>query len=84
MTHAFYADAAEKALLDLTRGERAAVESVRVSLETDPRQGRSLPDTDSRVVEVLPETTGGRGISVVCRYSADLDAALISWLIAGP
>jgi len=31
-----------------------------------------------------PEQTGGRGISVVYRYSQDLDAALILWLIAGP
>lgn len=36
------------------------------------------------VVELLPEQTGGRGISVVYRYSQDLDAVLILWLIAGP
>ncbi|MEU2853869.1 hypothetical protein [Streptomyces syringium] len=84
MTHAFYSDAAEKARVELTRGERAAVDSVRVSLETDPRQGHPMPDCDLQVVGLLPEDTGGRGISVVYRHSADLDAALILWLIAGP
>ncbi|MFE2749594.1 hypothetical protein ACFXKX_35640 [Streptomyces scopuliridis] len=88
MTHAFYSDAAEKILADLTRTERAAVESVRRALEDDPEQGRGLPDADPRsesyAVELLPEQTGGRGISIVYRYSQDLDAALILWLIAGP
>ncbi|MEV6674352.1 hypothetical protein [Streptomyces sp. NPDC051162] len=84
MTHAFYSDAAEKARVELTRGERAAVEAVRVSLETDPGQGRPTPDSDLRVVELLPEETGGRGISVVFRYNEELDALLISWLVAGP
>ncbi|MFD8762362.1 hypothetical protein ACFV03_25775 [Streptomyces mirabilis] len=88
MTHAFYSDAAEKIRAELTRSERAAVETVRASLESDPEQGRSLPDADpasqSYVVELLPDVTNGRGISVVYRYSEDLDAVLILWLIAGP
>ncbi|PWI06466.1 hypothetical protein DIZ27_33090 [Streptomyces sp. NWU339] len=88
MTHAFFSDPAEKILTELSPPERAAVESVRRALEDDPRQGRGLPDADarseSRVVELLPEQTGGRGISVVYRYSEDLDAVLILWLIAGP
>ncbi|MGW4825691.1 hypothetical protein ACWEP4_44275 [Streptomyces sp. NPDC004227] len=90
MTHAFYSDPAEKILTELTPGERAAVESVRRSLEDDPDPGhaRGLPDADpgseSRVIELLPEQTGGRGISVVYRYSQELDACLILWLIAGP
>ncbi|MFI0976374.1 hypothetical protein ACH4SP_05010 [Streptomyces sp. NPDC021093] len=88
MTHAFYADAAEKIRTELTRGERAAVETVRASLEVDPAQGRRLPDAGpdsaSYVVELLPEATGGRGISVVYRHSEELDAVLILWLIAGP
>ncbi|MER6076060.1 hypothetical protein ABT187_46455 [Streptomyces sp. NPDC001817] len=57
-------------------------------VEDDRREVRDLPDADprseSRVVELLPEQTGGRGISVVYRYSQDLDAVLILWLIAGP
>ncbi|MEU2565125.1 hypothetical protein ABZ626_38245 [Streptomyces longispororuber] len=88
MTHAFYSDAAEKIRAELTPGERAAVETVRRSLEDNPEQGRGLPDADphsqSYVAEVLPEASGGRGISVVYRYSQDLDAVLILWLIAGP
>ncbi|MEW2078081.1 hypothetical protein AB0941_31545 [Streptomyces sp. NPDC013433] len=88
MTHAFFSDSAEKILTELSRTERAAVERVRRSLEEIPTQGRGLPDADphsaSRVVELLPEQTGGRGISVMHRYSEDLDAALILWLIAGP
>ncbi|MGW2463911.1 hypothetical protein ACWC2M_33730 [Streptomyces sp. NPDC001761] len=88
MTHAFFSDPAEKILTGLSPTERAAVESVRRSLEDDPAQGRGLPDADprseSRVVELLPEQTGGRGISVVYRHSQDLEAVLILWLIAGP
>lgn len=91
MTHAFYSDAAEKILRsDLSVSERAAVEAVRRSLENDPdpEHARGLPDADpyseSYAIELLPETTGGRGITVVYRYSQDLDAALILWLIAGP
>ncbi|MFI1169147.1 hypothetical protein ACH4UM_37710 [Streptomyces sp. NPDC020801] len=88
MTHAFYSDAAAKVCQELSRSEQLAVESVRRALEEDPKQGRRLPDADprseSRVVELLPEQTGGCGISVVYRYSQDLDAALILWLIAGP
>ncbi|MEU5090410.1 hypothetical protein [Streptomyces sp. NPDC021356] len=84
MTHAFFSDPAEKLLTDLAPAERTAVESVRRSLEDDPSQGRSLPGSDSRVVELLPDDTRGRGISVVYRFSADLDAVLILWLIAGP
>ncbi|MFJ9683786.1 hypothetical protein ACIRP2_38100 [Streptomyces sp. NPDC101194] len=38
---------------------------------------------DLAVLLHVPET-GGRGISVVYRYSRDLDAALVLWLIAGP
>ncbi|WP_405681250.1 hypothetical protein OG239_00075 [Streptomyces sp. NBC_00868] len=87
MTHAFYADAADKIRAELTQRERAAVEAVRASLESDPEQGRGLPDADPRsesyVVELLPEATGGRGISVVYRYSKELDAVLILWLLAG-
>lgn len=88
MTHAFFSDPAEKILTELSPTERAAVEGVRRSLEDDPTQGRGLPGADpqseSRVVELLPEQTGGRGISVVYRYSQELDAVLILWLIAGP
>ncbi|MGK5629142.1 hypothetical protein [Streptomyces sp. URMC 123] len=88
MTHAFYSDSAEKILAELTPSERAAVESVRRSLEADPEQGRILPDagpgSHSYVVELLPERTAGRGISVVHRYHRHLDACLILWLIAGP
>ncbi|WP_247707049.1 hypothetical protein [Streptomyces liliiviolaceus] len=79
MTHAFYSDAAEKIRSELTHSERAAVETVRISLENDPHQGRALPGPDpqsaSHVVELLPEATDGRGISVAFRYSHDLDAA---------
>ncbi|MFJ9482268.1 hypothetical protein ACIRRI_46050 [Streptomyces mirabilis] len=90
MTHAFYSDAAEKIRTELSASEQAAVESVRRALEDDPEpeHARGLPDADphseSYVVELLPEQTGGRGISVVYRYSQDLDAALILWVIAGP
>ncbi|MFI6689043.1 hypothetical protein [Streptomyces sp. NPDC050485] len=90
MSRAFYSDAADKACRELSRSEQAAVESVRRALEDDPDplHARGLPDADPRsesyVVELLPEQTGGRGISVVYRYSQDLDAALILWLIAGP
>jgi hypothetical protein len=90
VTHAFYSDAAEKIRAELGRSEQAAVESVRRLLEDDPDtdRARGLPDADpgseSYVIELLPEQTGGRGISVVYRYSPDLDAVLILWLIAGP
>lgn len=88
MSYAFYSDASDKARAQLSRSEQAAVESVRRSLEEDPEQGRGLPDADPRsesyVVELLPEQTGGRGISVVHRYCADLDSSLILWIIAGP
>ncbi|MFF1640651.1 hypothetical protein ACFVXA_24090 [Streptomyces sp. NPDC058246] len=40
--------------------------------------------SESYVVELRPEVTDGRGISVVYRYSQDLDSVLILWLIAGP
>ncbi|MFJ2774302.1 hypothetical protein [Streptomyces sp. NPDC087300] len=47
-----------------------------------------MPDADPRsesyAIELLPEVTGGRGISVVYRHSLDLDAILILWLITGP
>lgn len=84
MTQAFHSDAAEKILAELSAREQAAVEAVRRSLEEAPGRGRSLPGTDTLAVEVLPEQTGGRGISVVYRHDADLDAILILWLIAGP
>ncbi|MEV5880617.1 hypothetical protein AB0L75_41890 [Streptomyces sp. NPDC052101] len=91
MTHAFLSDAAEKLFrTDLNPSEQAAVESVRRHLADDPDsdRARGLPDADpgseSYVIELLPEETGGRGISVVYRYSQDLDAVLILWLIAGP
>ncbi|MFJ8957297.1 hypothetical protein ACIRO1_45130 [Streptomyces sp. NPDC102381] len=90
MTHAFYSDAAEKIRTELSRSEQAAVESVRRILEDDPAPdaARGLPDADPRsesyVIELLPEQTEGRGISVVYRHSQDLDAVLILWLIAGP
>ncbi|MFF3625422.1 hypothetical protein [Streptomyces sp. NPDC002467] len=90
MTHAFLSDAAEKILADLSRSEQAAVETVRRALEDDPDpdHARGLPDADPRsetyVIELLPEQTAGRGISVVYRYNQDMDAALILWLIAGP
>ncbi|MEU6979609.1 hypothetical protein [Streptomyces sp. NPDC046371] len=91
MTHAFYSDAAEKILRgDLSVGERMAVMSVRASLEEEPTpdHARRLPSVDphaeSYALDLLPEQTGGRGITVVYRYHQDLDAALILWLIAGP
>ncbi|MQY10260.1 hypothetical protein SRB5_03670 [Streptomyces sp. RB5] len=88
MTFAFYSDAAEKIRTELTATEQAAVETVRRSLEEEPEQGRGLPDADphsvSCVVELLPEQTGGRGISVAYRYSRYMDAVLVLWLIAGP
>ncbi|MFD8851863.1 hypothetical protein [Streptomyces sp. NPDC059604] len=90
MTQAFYSDAAEKILSDLSTSERTAVMSVRASLEDDPTpdHARGLPDADPRsesyAIDLLPEQTGGRGITVVYRYSQALDAALILWLIAGP
>ncbi|MET8566081.1 hypothetical protein ABZV75_38045 [Streptomyces flaveolus] len=91
MTYAFYSDAAEKILRgDLSVSERTAVMSVRASLEEDPTpdHARGLPDADPRsesyAIELLPEVTGGRGITVVYRHDRDLDAALILWLIAGP
>lgn len=90
MSNAFLSDAAEKILGELTATEQAAVESVRRSLEDTPRpdHARTLPDPDAHsasfVIELLPEQTRGRGISVVYRYSQDLDSSLILWLIAGP
>ncbi|MFC5724687.1 hypothetical protein ACFP1Z_31505 [Streptomyces gamaensis] len=84
MTHAFYSDAAETARIELTRDERAAVDHVRAALEADPRQGHPMPDSALQVVDLLPEETGGRGISVVYRYGDELDAALILWLVTGP
>jgi hypothetical protein len=36
VTHAFLSDAAQKALVDLDRGEHAAVEQVRRHIEEDP------------------------------------------------
>lgn len=91
MTYAFLSDAAEKILrADFSPSEAAAVETVRRFLEEDPDsdRARGLPDADPRstswAIELLPEQTGGRGISVVYRYVADLDAVLILWLIAGP
>ncbi|MEU8543090.1 hypothetical protein AB0C52_24420 [Streptomyces sp. NPDC048717] len=84
MIQAFLSDAAEKILTELTAREQAAVETVRRSLEDHPVQGRTLPGMDNRVVEILPEAAGGRGISVVYRYHQELAAALILWLIAGP
>ncbi|MEV3850416.1 hypothetical protein [Streptomyces microflavus] len=72
MTHAFYSDAAEKILrTDLSPGEQAAVESARRLIEEDPdsERARGLPDADPRstswAIELLPEETGGRGISVI-------------------
>ncbi|MER7069274.1 hypothetical protein ACFW6R_29645 [Streptomyces albidoflavus] len=90
MTYAFHSAAAEKSLRELTPTEQAAVESVRRGLEDDPTpdHARGLPDADpsseSYAVELLPEQTGGRGISVLYRHAPDLDAVLILWLIAGP
>lgn len=90
MTYTFLSDAAEKILRELTRTEQAAVESVRRTLQDDPTpdHARGLPDADPRsesyAIVLLPEQTGGRGISVVYRHDRDLDAALILWLIAGP
>ncbi|MEV6408682.1 hypothetical protein AB0M58_38075 [Streptomyces bobili] len=64
-------------LTEFSRPDRAAVESIRRALEEDSLQGRGLPDADPRsqscVVELLPEQTGGRGISIVYRHSEDLD-----------
>ncbi|MFD3531389.1 hypothetical protein [Streptomyces sp. NPDC058664] len=50
------------------------------SLEEDPGRGRLPPGTDILAVEVLPEQTDGRGISVVYRH----DAVLMPWLIVSP
>ncbi|MFF5859579.1 hypothetical protein ACFY8B_28830 [Streptomyces sp. NPDC012751] len=89
MTLAFFSDAAEKILGDLGGSERTAVTSVRASLEEDPAPGRArrLPDagprSESYAIDLLPEQTGGRGITVVYRYDRDLDAVLVLWLIAG-
>ncbi|MEW2577699.1 hypothetical protein [Streptomyces syringium] len=91
MTHTFYSDAAEKILRgDLSVSERTAVMSVRAALEEAPApdHARRLPDSDPRsasyAIDLLPEQTGGRGITIVYRHNQDLDAALILWLIAGP
>ncbi|MFD7867805.1 hypothetical protein [Streptomyces sp. NPDC059783] len=90
MTYAFYSDAAEKILADFTLSERTAVMSVRASLEEDPTpdHARGLPDADPRSesygIDLLPEQTGGRGITVVYRHDQELGAVLILWLIAGP
>ncbi|WP_331764345.1 hypothetical protein [Streptomyces sp. NBC_01506] len=89
MTHVFYSDAAEKILGELSSSEQAAVESVRRFVEEDPdsERARDLPDADPRssswVIELLPDETGGRGISVVYRFDSHLDAALILWLMSG-
>jgi hypothetical protein len=90
VTHVFHSDAAEKILRELSPSEQAAVESARRFIEEDPdsERARGLPDADPRstswVIELLPEDTGGRGISVIYRFNVDLDAVLILWLIAGP
>ncbi|MGP9023200.1 hypothetical protein ACT1U9_32950 (plasmid) [Streptomyces sp. BR1] len=91
MSHAFYSDAAEKILrTDLTETEQAAVRLVRASLEEDPTpdHARGLPDADplseSYAIDLLPEQTGGRGITIVYRFNQDMDASLILWIIAGP
>uniref|UniRef100_UPI003F497E19 hypothetical protein n=1 Tax=Streptomyces sp. CA-141956 TaxID=3240051 RepID=UPI003F497E19 len=91
MTHAFYSDAAEKILRsDLSTTEQALVNALRASLEEDPTpaHARRLPDADPRsasyAIELLPEQTAGRGITVVFRHSPELDAVLILWIIAGP
>ncbi|WP_427251126.1 hypothetical protein [Bacillus cereus] len=91
MTYAFYSDAAEKILRsDLSASEKTAVMSVRASLEEDPApdHARGLPDADPRstsyAIDLLPEQTGGRGITIIYRHSQDLDAVLVLWLIAGP
>ncbi|MER8236086.1 hypothetical protein [Streptomyces sp. NPDC094049] len=76
MTHVFYSDAVEKVLAEgyPVPGERAAVMSVRVSLEEDPTpdHARGLPDADPRSesygIDLRPEQTGGRGITVVYRH----------------
>ncbi|MER5890902.1 hypothetical protein ABT160_44395 [Streptomyces sp. NPDC001941] len=82
MTQAFYSDAAEKVLRgDLSASEGAAVRSVRASLEENPTpdRARGLPDADpysqSYTIGVLPEQTGGRGITIVYRYHPDMDVA---------
>ncbi|WP_229883825.1 hypothetical protein [Streptomyces omiyaensis] len=83
-------DAAEKAVADLDRPERAAVETVRRQLETEPLppRARSIPDTDPHTrtyaIDLLPHETGGRGITLVLRITDGLPAYLISWVIAGP
>nr|WP_202036484.1 hypothetical protein [Streptomyces mexicanus] len=75
---------------DLSVSERTAVMSVRASLEEDPTpdHARGLPDADPRsesyAIDLIPEQTGGRGITIVYRHNQDLDAVLILWLIAGP
>ncbi|MFJ4435816.1 hypothetical protein [Streptomyces sp. NPDC088923] len=81
---------ADKVLGDLTTRERAAVESIRAALEEDPVPGRArrLPDADPRSqsygVDLLPEQTGRRGITLVYRHDPQLDAILVLWLIVGP
>lgn len=88
--HVFLSDAAEKALADLDRTERASVETVRRQLETEPlpHRARPVPDADPQTrtyaIDLLPHETGGRGITLVLRMTDGLPAALISWLIAGP
>ncbi|MEU5163932.1 hypothetical protein AB0G74_30550 [Streptomyces sp. NPDC020875] len=87
MSHAFYSDAAEKILPELTTSERATVERFRRALAENPDLGRLLPGPDaqpSRAYDLLPGQTRGRGITVVHRHSPELDAVLILWIIAGP
>ncbi|MEU2769331.1 hypothetical protein ABZ628_21610 [Streptomyces diastaticus] len=90
VSQALLGDSAEKLLAGLTASEQAAVESVCRCIGEDPdsERARGLPDADPRssswAVDVLPEATGGRGVSVIYRYDAALDAVLVLWLIAGP
>ncbi|WP_424217749.1 hypothetical protein ACN20G_36940 (plasmid) [Streptomyces sp. BI20] len=90
MSYAFLGDAATKALAELTPREQGAVELIRRLLEDDPTPDgvRGLPDADpaseSYAIDITPEVTGGRGITVVYRHVPDLDACLVSWIIAGP
>ncbi|MFI1312396.1 hypothetical protein ACH4TS_19965 [Streptomyces albidoflavus] len=87
---ALLSDSAEKSLASLTASEQAAVVSVCRYIEEDPdsERARGLPDADPRssswAIDVLPEATGGRGVSVIYRYDAALDAILVLWLITGP
>ncbi|WP_436776608.1 hypothetical protein [Yinghuangia sp. YIM S09857] len=88
MTAAYFNDAAEKALADLSDTERAAVEAVRQVLSVEPRTGERRPsyhpETEQYVVQLTADDTGGREIGVLYHYHPGHDACLTTWIVAGP